>query len=289
MNAIACSLAAMLVLEPPPARPSECPLTDNRCKAERFVQRAAAAPSSAVRAKYLEAAHGSYLAVYDESGDSRDLCAARRTFDQTLAALGTSTATPRLMPLQDALEERERRRRSRCAAGSRKAPNTPVLAGAAAVTASPPATSPTFPPAPEHRDDLLPMPTASPTSSVLASHRARARSTAVEGAGPAGLSTVLQDAPRPADPRRPARADRRLVIAGTTTLALGLSLVGVAAYAGSQRLEARRASLELLAAAQGYATAEQTAQDLVLRDTYKTMSHLALGPHPGGLVFHARF
>ena len=51
MNAIACSLAALLVLEPPPAGPSECPLTDNRCKAERFVQRAAAAPSSAVRAK----------------------------------------------------------------------------------------------------------------------------------------------------------------------------------------------------------------------------------------------
>ena len=324
MNAIACSLAAVLVLEPPPAGPSECPLTDNRCKAERFVQRAAAAPSSAVRAKYLEAAHGSYLAVYDESGDSRDLCAARRTFDQTLAALGTSTATPRLVPLQDALEERERRRRPRCAAGSRKAPNPPVLAGAAAVPASPPATSPTFAPAPEHRDDLLPVPTASPTSSVLASHRARARSTAsaVEGAGPAGLTTVLQDAPRPADPRRPARADRRLVIAGTTTLALGLSLVGVAAYAGSQRIEARRTSLELLADAQGHATAEQTAQDLALRDTYRTMGHLALGtslaggaavlvgttlaviggrrlarvtrrlalgPHPGGLVFHARF
>jgi hypothetical protein len=106
------------------------------------------------------------------------------------------------------------------------------------------------------------------------------------------------------------------------TLALGLSLVGVAGYAGSQRIEARRASLELLAEAQGHATAEQTAQDLALRDTYRTMGHLALGtslaggaavlvgttlaaiggrrlarvarrlalgPRPGGLVIHARF
>jgi hypothetical protein len=129
---------------------------------------------------------------------------------------------------------------------------------------------------------------------------------------------------RPRTPRVtiPARADRRLVIAGSVTLGLGLSLVGVAGYAGSQRIEARRASLELLAEAQGHATAEQTAQDLALRDRYRTMGHLALGtslaggaavlvgttlavvggrrlariarrmalgPLPGGLVFHARF
>ncbi len=106
------------------------------------------------------------------------------------------------------------------------------------------------------------------------------------------------------------------------TAGLGLSLVGIAGYAGSQRIEARRASLELLAEAQGRATAEQTAQDIALRDRYQTMGHLALGtslaggaavlvgvtmaavggrrlaritrrmalgPLPGGLVFHARF
>ena len=50
MSPIACSLAALLTLQAAPAGPSECPLTDNRCKAERFVQRAATATSSAVRA-----------------------------------------------------------------------------------------------------------------------------------------------------------------------------------------------------------------------------------------------
>ena len=47
MSPIACSLAALLVLETAPAGSSECPLTDNRCKAERFMQRAATAASSA--------------------------------------------------------------------------------------------------------------------------------------------------------------------------------------------------------------------------------------------------
>ena len=136
--------------------------------------------------------------------------------------------------------------------------------------------------------------------------------------------TALRDAPRPTDPLRsnPGRTDRRLVIAGSVTAGLGLSLIGVAAYAGSQRIEARHASLELLAEAQGHATAQQTAHDLALRDTYRTMGHLALGtslaggvavlvgttlaliggrrlahiarrmafaPLPGGLEFHARF
>jgi len=154
-------------------------------------------------------------------------------------------------------------------------------------------------------------------------------STAPRAPTPRGIlhaspAIALADAPGPTAPTRhnPSRADQRLVIAGSVTLALGLSLVGVAGYAGSQRIEARRASLELLAEAQGHATAEQTAQDLALRDTYRTMGHLALGtslaggaavlvgttlavlggrrlarvarrlalgPLPGGLVIHARF
>jgi hypothetical protein len=150
------------------------------------------------------------------------------------------------------------------------------------------------------------------------------RAPTTRGIPQASPAIALADAPGPTAPTRlnPGRADRRLVIAGSVTLALGLSLVGVAGYAGSQRIEARRASLELLAEAQGHATAEQTAQDLALRDTYRTMGHLALGtslaggaavlvgttlaviggrrlarvarrlalgPRPGGLVIHARF
>jgi hypothetical protein len=325
VSPIACSLAALLTLQAAPAGLSECLPTDNRCKAERFVQRAAAAPSSALRAKYLEAAHGSFLASYDTSRDVRDLCAARRTFDQTLAALGAETTTKRLEPLEQELEKREQARRPRCASGPHKAPNAPVVA-----RARPPAeTSPVSPP-----EGLTPTPpsmpgapssTPSPDRELLpvsTAHRAPTTST-IQGLL-ASPPTALRDAPRAGDPTRnnPGRADRRLVVAGSVTLALGLSLVGVAGYAGSQRIEARRASLELLAEAQGHATAEQTAQDLALRDTYRTMGHLALGtslaggaavlvvttlavigsrrlarvarrlslgPRPGGLVIHARF
>jgi hypothetical protein len=324
VSPIACSLAALLTLQAAPAGPSECPLTDNRCKAERFVQRAATAASSALRAKYLEAAHGSFLASYDTSRDVRDLCAARRTFDQTLAALGTETATKRLEPLEQELEKREQARRPRCAPGPRKTPNAPVVARARPLTEA----SPTSPPAgltsapPSKSEVPSPTPPSSERDLMPVSTAHRAPTT--RGISQASPAIALTDAPGPTAPTRlnPSRADRRLVIAGSVTLALGLSLVGVAGYAGSQRIEARRASLELLADAQGHATAEQTAKDLALRDTYRTMGHLALGTSlaggaavlvgttlaviggrrlarvarrlalgllPGGLVIHARF
>ncbi len=317
MSPIACSLAALLVLEPAPAGSSECPLTDNRCKAERFVQRAATAASSAVRAKYLEAAHGSFLALYDASGDVRDLCAARRTFDQTLAALGAEAATKRLAPLQEALEKREQARRPRCASGPRKAPKTPALASARPPADAPPPAAPEVLPPTPPTTELLPVSTAPRLLTV-------ASTSSETGMRREGPSTAMHDAPGLSDPTRnhPARANRRLIIAGSVTAGLGLSLIGVAGYAGSQRIEARRASLELLAEAQGQASAEQTARDLALRDTYRTMGHLALGtslvggaavlvgvtlaavggqrlarvarrialgPLPGGLEFHARF
>ena len=323
MSPIACSLAALLTLQAAPASPSECPLIDNRCKAERFVQRAATATSSAVRAKYLEAAHGSFLASYDTSRDVRDLCAARQTFDQTLAALGTETATKRLEPLERELEKREQARRPRCAPGPRKTPNAPVVARLRPLAeASPASPAAGLPPTPPSKSEV---PSPTPPSSerdlmpVSIAYRAPTR-----GTSQASPAIALADAPGPTAPTRlnPSRADRRLVIAGSVTLALGLSLVGVAGYAGSQRIEARRASLELLADAQGHATAEQTAQDIALRDRYQTMGHLALGtslaggaavlvgttlaviggrrlarvarrialgPRPGGLVIHARF
>jgi hypothetical protein len=313
----------MLVLEAAPAGPSECPVTDNRCKAERFVQRAATATSSAVRAKYLEAAHGSFLASYDTSRDVRDLCAARQTFDQTLAALGTETATKRLEPLERELEKREQARRPRCAPGPRKTPNAPVVARARPpIETSPASPAAGLTPTPSKSEVPSPTPPSSERDLMPVSIAHRAPTT--RGASQASPTIALADAPGPTAPTRPnpGRADRRLVIAGSVTLALGLSLVGVAGYAGSQRIEARRASLELLADAQGHATVEQTAQDLALRDTYRTMGHLALGtslaggaavlvgttlaviggrrlarvarriavgPLPGGLVIHARF
>jgi hypothetical protein len=277
VSPIACSLAALLVLEAAPAGSSECPLTDNRCKAERFVQRAATAASSAVRAKYLEAAHGSFLALYDAAGDVRDLCAARRTFDQTLAALDAEAATKRLAPLEHELEKRERARRPRCAPGPRKAPKAPALVSAeslararppanmgpkADVSPSPPA-APIVPPTSPERA-LMPVPVAqrAPVTPSTSSETMRIpgpSATKRDAPARADPPAARWDASAPAEPTRndPVRAGRRLIIAGSVTAGLGLSLVGVAGYAGSQRIEARHASLELLAEAQGRATAEQ--------------------------------
>jgi len=212
VSPIACSLAALLVLETAPAGSSECPLTDNRCKAERFMQRAATAASSAVRAKYLEAAHGSFLALYDAAGDVRDLCAARRTFEQTLAALGAEAATKRLAPLEHELEKRERARRPRCAPGPSKAPKPPALASAESpVRARPPASTgpkaavsppavPIVPPTSPERA-LMPVPVA---------HRASViPSTSPEAMRIPGPSATMRGAPAPAGPPAAVRMPRR--------------------------------------------------------------------------------
>jgi hypothetical protein len=90
MSATACTLAAVLMFEAAASPPAteECPLTDNRCKAGLYERRAATAPTPAQRALYLYGAYRSYLLLFEKTGDLRDLCAARRALDASLAVAG---------------------------------------------------------------------------------------------------------------------------------------------------------------------------------------------------------
>ena len=119
MKTIACLLAVSLAGESPAptqvAGETECVATDNRCQAKRFEQKASRAETPKMRALYLHAAHVAHLAVFDETGDVGALCAARRTFDKSLAIEGQPEG--QRTAFEDArgkLESREKQRGARC-------------------------------------------------------------------------------------------------------------------------------------------------------------------------------
>ena len=93
MTSIAFPLAALLTFQgatPSPAR--ECEPADNRCKAALFERRAAAAASPKARALYLHGAHRSYLALFDQTGQEKHLCAARKTYEHRALVWGARHA-----------------------------------------------------------------------------------------------------------------------------------------------------------------------------------------------------
>ena len=115
MSATACTLAAVLMFEAAASPPvtEECPLTDNRCKAGLYERRASTAPNAAQRAQYLYAAYRSYLFLFEKTGAPRDLCAARRSLDASLAVADQPQALRAVSEtMRQDLEARERRKRS---------------------------------------------------------------------------------------------------------------------------------------------------------------------------------
>jgi hypothetical protein len=142
MKTIACLLAASLAGESPAptqvASETECVATDNRCQAKRFEQKASRAETPKMRALYLHAAHVAHLAVFDETGDVAALCAARRTFDKSLAIEGQPEG--QRTAFEDArgkLESREKQRGARCGSARRSAKTqAPALAAKVEAAAS---------------------------------------------------------------------------------------------------------------------------------------------------------
>ena len=131
------SLATLTLLwalqEPAPAttgRPS-CERTDNACKAKMFVKKAATA-EPAKRALYLFTASRSYLALFAQTGDVQDLCAARRNFEQSLA-VPEQTASQRASfeESRTELETLEKKHGARCRASSRRRRAEPIAARSA--------------------------------------------------------------------------------------------------------------------------------------------------------------
>lgn len=255
------------------ATPSSCELTDNACKARSFIAKSAKAPP-AQRALYLFTAHRSYLAAFTRTGQLRDLCAAREALDRSLAVPGQSAGQLASFAASRAeLEALEKQHGARCGAKRRKVPASTVVAkheaeGPIAATPKRPTTEP--------EPGLLAVPTASlhrPAPDLR------------PGALAASPGPVFAAQPEgPTMPARTATPGRPMILAGGTTLGVGLVLAGVAGYAGSRVAGASRASFELYDQNRGQGDAEALAEQTQLRSTYHRWVPVTIGTAIAGSV-----
>lgn len=316
MNVIAYMLATLLALEGTPAAATtgKCPPADNRCKAERFVRQAATAGTAKERALYLHGAHRSYLALFDQTGEVKDLCAARRTYDQSLAIKGQPESQRASFAARQAdLTSRERERGARCGRAAKRDPKPEPLVVAVAPRSQDALQQPA--PAPQMIVPSEPQPELLP---VVAPRRPPV----IRQPQPAVSARPSSPPPRTHADVQDAQPGRRLVIAGGVSLGVGLALTGVAGYMGGQLLGTWRDSRALHDAAGPLGTEDQAARDAELASDYQRLraptlamaivggstlivgavllgvgarrlarvaSRAALLPMPGGLALHARF
>jgi len=320
-------LAAVLAQAAEPA--AECQRDDNACKARRHERRAKAATTPEDRAYYLHLAHRSYLFSFDKSGDPADLCAARRNLDASLAIVGQSKQQhDSTLAAQKDLLAREGKIRASCQRQDRT-PRRPRTSEPPPRIAAAPADDLRVDPPVHAQDQLVEQaPRAEPFGA--------AQTPANPAPTPADLSVtqvpaipapmhggVPTDTLMPVPSRRASpRSGRGLVIAGGTTLGVGLALAGVAGYLGGRTLDARRQAAALAGMVDAYADDEQLAQDQQLTRDYelrgtqtlalalaggttivvaavllgvggrqmaRAATRTSLAPVPGGLVFRARF
>jgi hypothetical protein len=300
---------------------STCELTDNACKARLFIDKAAkAAPPQ--RAMYLFTAHRSYVALFAKTGDARHLCAARMNFDRSLAVKGQSDQQrASFEKSRTELEALEQKHAPRCEVSRKRNRPRPEKV-AEAVSPEPVGTAP-----------------AGPEPTSAAPEKAREVATAMLDAGPElPAEAGLLDVPTARTELRPVRAvplevpktaflrparvpGRSLVIAGGTTIGLGLALTGVAGYAGVRVADASRRAFDNYEQVQGQGDADALATQASLRRDFDrwlpvTVSTAVVGttalivgavlvrmgvrrmrdplraalvPVPNGLAIHARF
>ena len=256
---------------------STCDLGDHACRAKDYVARAheqGIAHDLKVQRLYL--AHVEHLSDFDVRRDARSLCDARKV----LSAARAARPTPKnfIARLQNAAAEaalRERTVSMPCERTPERAPRPapPELARAEGPVPSPdPLDS-------ELLDVVSPAPPERPAVQTPASEtRGLASSVSPRGAA---------DAPGPAPQGAasapewqgvpPARPGRRLMIAGSVPLALGLVATGLAAYTGSRTLATLRAGEALAASAGQGARDEQLAQDAALRRDFERMGDATVG------------
>ena len=320
MNAFASMLTMLLAAQDvtPAATTSAartCELTDNACKALLFIEKAAKAPPTQ-RALYLFTAHRSYVALFAKTGEARHLCAARVNFDRSLAVAGQSEQQRASFEKSRVeLEGLEQRHGARCETSRKRSKVASTKVAQAAVPAPLSETAPT------------PLVDASEVAVLLG---AEAESPAPDGLldVPAARTTQVParaaavEAPTIAVPRRTSVPGRPLVIAGGTTLGLGLALAGIAGYAGSRASDASRKAFANYEQNQGMGDVEVLAEQAKLRREFdhwlpvalstaiagttavivgavlvrvgvrkmrQGPSRAALVPVPGGLAIHARF
>lgn len=282
MSATACTLSALLMFEAAASTPAtqECPLTDNRCKASLYERRASTAPNAAQRAQYLYTAYRSYLFLFEKTDDPRDLCAARRSLDASLAVADQPQAQRAVSEtMRQDLVTRERNAGADCKSVARRPrarkTSTPLVARrpdpAPPVPPSDPPTQvvdrgPSTTPAPADRgSSTTPSPAVEHTRTELLAVLDR-RETMAEQA-----PDLMPVAARHMTPERPsiaARPGRGLVIAGGVTLGVGVALTAAAGVVGRQTVDTRHQIIALGNSVDGYATTDQDTQDNALRGDY---------------------
>ena len=140
MSSLAATLTLLWALqEPAPVTTGpSCERTDNACKAKLFVKKAATA-EPAKRARYLFSASRSYLALFAQTGDVQDLCAARRNFEQSLA-VPEQTASQRASfeESRTELEALEQKHGARCRPSNRRKKSEPIAVAQSTPAATPP-------------------------------------------------------------------------------------------------------------------------------------------------------
>lgn len=324
MTATACILAALLSFEAAsaPAAKGACDLTDDRCKAALYERRSVTATTADHRAQYLFNAHNLYLRLFDKTGDVRDLCAARRAIEASLAVDDQpATLRSESQALRTKLLARAKQQGARCASKTKR-PVVPAEAPLVARAAEPvPADAPLVARATE------PTGPTSVTTEAPTTPTAAASELLLVDADPTPLREdgLMPVEPRQAPSTRPRSSvppGRGLVIAGGVTLGVGVALTAVAGLMGHRTIETRREANTLhdtyglypppSIAAQGDALVRdfnvmksQTVTLALLggatvvvaailatlggRRMARATRRTALVPGPGGLLFHGRF
>lgn len=298
------AFAAVLTVLALQAPAADCEVTDNACKAQQFIARARTAKPQQ-RALLLFTAHRSYLAHFARTGKLRDLCAARTSFERSLAVPGQDEGQRANFEAERAeLDALEKQHGARCGKPSKHRSSEPAVAAAAATQATSPIAEPPPEPAP-------PTPTTRAAEGLLA----------VSPAEPEHPPTSDPSLPLPA-PAKARPPGRGLLIAGGTTLGVSVVVLGVAAFAGSQVANLSYASRQLYKNEQGEGDAESLIVEerlrsdldrwvpvtvgtaiaggtalivgavlvhVGLRRARGTPLRTSLVPVPGGLAIHARF
>jgi hypothetical protein len=307
MSPIALFLACLLALQPATATPSgsSCDLFDKRCKAEQSLQRAKTAKSDEHHARYYFYAYRDFLLLFDQTGDAKAVCKARRAFDQSVAVKGQSSAQRAsfMADIED-LVSRERKAGVRCQnTPKRPAADPPRLAKRSAKEPASALTStsssgkatdepdvststPAVPPSPTG-GEAAPLTTA-PTDPLLPvtgrspAPRETPRNADNESESPTPTPAVTPDVAAPThnidgpakEWRSPAprattpRPGRELLIAGGATLSVGLGLSAAAGVMGGRMLDTWRESRALHEEAGPYGTVEQADRHAALERDY---------------------
>lgn len=272
MTVLACYLAFVLT-NAAPVEASRCHRSDHACQAAKYTAQAEAAANATSRAKYLEAAHRSFLALYDQTRSLEALCSARRSLDRTAKALGAGRAKLQLAALRQQLAEREASARPNCTNSGSTSPNKEKALARSKPRPSPPAITKPQEPATVAEIPVRPSPTPAtqtqpPAQPAPMLFKPASTPETVEllavplrrAVSRPPVETAPLESATPVDP-----TPRRLFVAGGATLGVGVGLAAVAGYAGARLAFASRESFDLYAENQGQGDAAALAQEAALR------------------------